>query len=440
MMRKLSIGWLCGAVATLALSRTTPAHAEDSPPAPATAAEATASQITGVVHDLLGKPVAGASVHVVAVPGGGSRTVQTDGNGRYLVELAEPGTYSLVVAARGAQTSRRVVVAAGAALEASFDLSLAAGSEVIEIEGMVTPAVPPVPVKDARLIPPYSDAAITSDVWARAWFLLDIDRRGVVTRVKLLKSPGFDLDRTAIKHAFGLGFTPARNADDTPVSTYVLWSMEWPSVWWLATFDLPATRLPAHDIDVLDPGRPAIVKVPCANSGAPLQFESAYPIYRDCAGPDFERLRNGPWIYPEDLTRTVGGAPIALDKLAFGTLGRPTPPPPPRPARSRIAPITTTAITGGLLAATAFAFYRWSSIQADVREVQWATAGESHAKWLDATDRAQHWRNLTWAGIGATFVGTAVSAFLWNRHDRPLITAAPVERGAGASVSLGGSF
>lgn len=204
-------------------------------------------------------------------------------------------------------------------------------------------------------------------------------------------------------------------------------------MWWLNAFRMPSIRLPARDSDELS-------RVPCANSGTPLQLDSTYPIYRDCSKPDLARVRRAPWVHPEDLTRTVAGAPVAIDKLARGTLGAASAAAPEPPRGSRVAPITATAISGGLLVATGLGFWRWSSLQADIRRYQWSNTGAGRAAWSDAVGRTARWRNLTWTGIGATFVGAAVSAFLWNRHERPLISAAPAERGAGASVTLGGAF
>jgi len=99
--------------------------------------------------------------------------------------------------------------------------------EVIEIHD------PPVKPKalnfNPRKTPPYSDAAVLSDAWTKAWMLLDVSERGDVTRVKFLKRPGFDLEKIAIKEAFKLKFSPARDGRGNPLRVYVVWPIEWPS-------------------------------------------------------------------------------------------------------------------------------------------------------------------------------------------------------------------
>ena len=85
-----------------------------------------------------------------------------------------------------------------------------AGSEVIEVHGHV-PFDLPTPKADVYKIPPYSDELVLGNHWARAWLLLDVDARGVVTRMKFLKRPGYKLDDIAVKFAFGLRFDPVRD-------------------------------------------------------------------------------------------------------------------------------------------------------------------------------------------------------------------------------------
>jgi hypothetical protein len=52
---------------------------------PAAFAQNTASSLSGRVLDPAGQPVAGATVEVVHIPSGTSRTVVTDAEGRYSV-------------------------------------------------------------------------------------------------------------------------------------------------------------------------------------------------------------------------------------------------------------------------------------------------------------------------------------------------------------------
>src|SRR5512138_1205894 len=67
--------------------------------------------------------------------------------------------------------------------------------ETIEIHDPLPPPVLPKAKKDARILPKYSDDAVLSDAWEKAWLLLDVDTTGSVTRVKMLKRPGHDLEK-----------------------------------------------------------------------------------------------------------------------------------------------------------------------------------------------------------------------------------------------------
>src|ERR1041384_8377672 len=100
--------------------------------------------------------------------------------------------------------------------------------ETIHVEGTAPKGTPPKPAKKYHAIAPrYSDYAIEHDVWARAWLMLDIDARGQVTRVKLVRRPGADLDQIAIETAMKMRFEPARDALGAPVASRLLWTIEW---------------------------------------------------------------------------------------------------------------------------------------------------------------------------------------------------------------------
>lgn len=146
------------------------------------------------------------------------------------------------------------------------------------------PKVVPHPKKNYhRMAPPYSDQAILKDVWAKAWVLLDIDAHGVVQRVKLLKKPGYDLDQIAIEHALKMRFDPAEDDRGYAIPTQLVWSMEWPSYWWLVDMDEPPNRVPD-----------GVVHVPCSGSG-PMHLGSLHPTYRDCSLPDYSMISSEPW-------------------------------------------------------------------------------------------------------------------------------------------------
>jgi hypothetical protein len=157
--------------------------------------------------------------------------------------------------------------------------------ETIHVEGKAPPGTPPKPAKRYHAIAPrYSDYAIEHDVWARAWLLLDIDARGVVTRVKLVRRPGADLDQIAIETAMKMKFEPARDVLGAPKVSQLLWTIEWPSWGWLIVHEGLATKIPA-----------SVNSVPCANSGRPLDLDSVHPVYRDCSLPDVSKLDAIPW-------------------------------------------------------------------------------------------------------------------------------------------------
>lgn len=157
--------------------------------------------------------------------------------------------------------------------------------ETIHVEGKAPPGTPPKPAKKYHAIAPhYSDYAIEHDTWARAWLLLDIDARGVVTRVKLVRRPGADLDQIAIETAMKMRFEPARDALGAPKASRLLWTIEWPSWGWLIAHEGLATKIPA-----------SVNGVPCAGSGQPLNLDSVHPVYRDCAMPDVSKIDTLPW-------------------------------------------------------------------------------------------------------------------------------------------------
>jgi hypothetical protein len=77
----------------------------------------------------------------------------------------------------------------------------------------------------------------------------DVDERGTVTRLKLLKRPGFDLDKICIDEAFKLKFSPALDDAGRPMKTYMLWTFEWPSWGWLIQGNGTAMRRPVDRDD-----------------------------------------------------------------------------------------------------------------------------------------------------------------------------------------------
>ena len=175
--------------------------------------------VTGRVTDVRGKPVVNMRVYVLPRRGQPYRT-KTNKDGRYSVNVAGPGTYGVVVAIDQAHTFRTVLARKGATNTLDIDVSLdVEGGEVITIEDhkRPEPTVKARPKQDERMSLPYTEEAVERDAWARAWLLLDVDEVGSVTRLKLLKRPGFGLEKIALEEAFKLRFDPAKDTAGRPI-------------------------------------------------------------------------------------------------------------------------------------------------------------------------------------------------------------------------------
>lgn len=239
-------------------------------------------ELSGRVVDSDGEPLRAIEVHVVT--GDGEQIVVTDGDGRYRVDLKKTPGLKTVFVRRVAKLTAETVA-----------LTTIESQEVFEIQEAMLPKVKPVAISETNSIPGYSKAARDRNVWAKAWLVLDLDIEGRVQRVKIINSPGYDLDVIALRHAFKLRFKPARDARDRPVRAMVLWSYEWPSYSWMVDNRFALRQLPEQ-----------VDKVPCR--GADL-FR---PVYRDCTSPDVGSSASQPWKLPSDVepeppvtTRTV---------------------------------------------------------------------------------------------------------------------------------------
>jgi hypothetical protein len=172
--------------------------------------------------------------------------------------------------------------------------------EVIIIEGHAPPDTPPRPTNYVKQkAPPYSDRAILSDAWTKAWLLLELDETGTVTRIKFLRRPGYDLEKIAISEAFNLTFAPARDAANRPMRSNLVWEIEWPSSQWLSMFVGTRTTMPKT---VGFPPHRQDDYVPCRGSG-PWAMGSLYPTYKDCSTPDLSKIATEPWIPRPVLAR-----------------------------------------------------------------------------------------------------------------------------------------
>lgn len=269
------------AVIALLLAWFSPAHADP------------LSQLSGRVLDTKhGTPVESALV-LVAGPTGVEHQLNTDAAGRYSAQV-KPGAYILIFVYGTARSSGRVVVEPGkpAYLEGKVD---ATEGEVIVIRDKIRPPVPPRPTNHKwKKAPPYSDRAVLEDAWTKAWLLLDIDERGKLQRIKWLKRPGYDLEKIAISEVSKLEFDPARDSSGKPIRTWLIWSIEWPSAWWLDKFVGTRSGMPPI---VGFPPRRMDDYIPCKGSG-PWHMGSLHKTYKDCSQPDLKVAGREAWFTP----------------------------------------------------------------------------------------------------------------------------------------------
>jgi hypothetical protein len=248
--------WLGGVVAVVAIAAAVEARAQA--PELSGFVASGPGQLQGTVTRE-GKPVANAVVHLVSARA--RREVRTDSHGTYRATLGA-GEHHVFVEGPG-----RI---AG---------TVSAGDDVIELHDITPPKTPAKLKGRADAIPPYSDAAMETNAWARAWLMLHIDARGAVTHVKLLTAPGHGLDETAVGSALALRFDPAKDRAGRPTRSLVVWSFEWPAYWWMREQGHPLTRLP-----------PQVANVECRDPARGRIFE------RDCSKPDLALASKRPWI------------------------------------------------------------------------------------------------------------------------------------------------
>lgn len=396
--------------------------------------------LMGRVVDLLGRPVAGARVHVLV--GTESQTVTTDKDGNYRVTVDGGKDISVVIGAGDQHTFRRGQIKDGSVERLDIEVEVAEG-EVIRIVDQKPPAVPPKLPKDApRITPPYSDEAVVRDAWAKAWLLLDIDETGKVLRVKLVKRPGFGLDEIAVKEAMKLRFEPALDEHNKPMATKMFFAMEWPSHGWLRERNGTATAMPA-ELYIIDPfmngwggglraplsGAGALHKVPCAGH-APLNLDLRYPVYRDCSKPNPKKLAFLPWL--------DGTGPIPPDPPQIA----PKPEAPLNLSRASYIPqITMSAVTAGLIGAT---IYAWTQSDKYGARVTAATGPNrpvlDRRQYIHDYTHFQRWKRVFLASTVLTIGSGAVTSILWFRHQRKSEFSVQPEDDGGASVSYSRSF
>ena len=413
------------------------------------------TMLVGRVTDVLGKPIGDARVYLLPRGGGRLQTV-TDKDGRYAIGLADGGAYSVVIAVGRVHTYRQVLVADRAVttldVEVETDIS---GGEVIRIidQKLPAPAVPPKPSSEhPQKSLPYSPQAMERDAWARAFLLLDIDETGHVTRLKLLKRPGFDLDQIAIDEAFKLQFEPALDAAGKPIRTYIIWNMEWPSWGWLVQGNGTAAgrpvdydgmykygrlnaAIPAQDSPIATFGLSSgfaqplpqqvttpLSRVPCAGSG-PLNLDSQNRAYRDCSTPDMSNVDGLPWITRENAKQALADLDATKPQIV------------PGPRRSKLPVWISGGVTAAFAAGVVYSYVQYDKY-ANRQANTLAPTQDQIREHNRAVAKIDLWDHRMLELAGATVVSGAVTAFLWGRSQtRESFSVQPTSHGAAVSFS-----
>jgi len=384
--------------------------------------------LTGRVTDLNEQPVGDAVVIITGADGIQTRTM-TDPTGHYAATVPGGGSYAVVFAFGKARVQARLEIPADGAL--TLNTRLEVGGEVIEITGQHQPVTYARPKSDPLAIPPYSDQAALGDHWAKAWLLLDVDDRGVVTRAKFLKRPGFDLDEIAVKHVFGMRFDPARDHNGVPTPSFIVWPLEWPSLNWLQSRGALANRLPTFlDLVHAVPGGFAVDSYPPCLDDGPLRLSDIHPVARDCAIPDLSRGDASELWYVRDSRVRP---PVVAD----------APPIDPRVVHeqeiaeakhNRRSAVVSAAAAGVLAVGTVLAYTQLSKASDRL------DADQASGRFVDVP--ADQTRLTRWElGTAALLTGAAVSAVasvhFWSHSS--VLTLEPMAEGGGA-LSYAGQF
>jgi hypothetical protein len=236
-------------------------------------ASAGPSQIIGKLVDNHQRPLEAATVTV------GDQRVTSTFAGVYRLLVPGPGTYKVSIDYADSHVEREVNVDGPLA---TLDATIAVDSEsTIVIHDKRELGVSPERSDDPNWShqPEYTDEAVLSDRWAKAWLLLDIDDTGHVSRLKLLNDPGMGLGDVAVREGFKMTFHPARDTKDHAMATLIVVPIEWPSYTWL----IQRWGTASHFFNRME-------YMECRGHG-PLMMESIDIQYRDCTEAD---LANAP--------------------------------------------------------------------------------------------------------------------------------------------------
>jgi Carboxypeptidase regulatory-like domain len=393
-------------------------------------------KISGRVVDVSDQPLRDVSV-VISGSTGVEATVVTDPTGHYVANV-KPGPHTVMFTFGNKHVTAKVDVTDNAV--AKLDGMLEIAGEVIDVLDTPRPVKYAKPKSDPLAIPKYSDKAVLTDAWSKAWLLLDVDERGVVTRVKFLKRPGNDLDDIAIKHAFGLKFDPARNKFGYPTRSYIVWPLEWPAVGWMQENELPTNRLPNFlAYEQFDAGSRWSVAFssypPCG--GGPWHFHDiggagGNHATRDCSVPDLSRANAGePWIL-RDASMPADNVPaLAVDpkKELRDDIDS--------AHRNRIVAIATGATAIALVGATIISYTHYSAWNDRVDADNQQRATLLPPGQLEADQRHAHRWSLATFGLGlGAMVGGITSGYFWSRAT-PSVS---IQGNGEAMINMSGRF
>lgn len=392
-------------------------------------------KVTGKVSDLSDQPVKDASVFISG-PNGLEASVTTDPTGRYYAQV-KPGPHTIIFAFGNKRVTATVNVVDDQIVTQNEVLEM--GGEIIEVVELPKPLQYPKLQGDPLAIPTYSDEAVETDVWVKAWVLLDVDDRGIPQRVKFLVRPGHGLDVIAVKHAFNLRFTPARNPHGVPVQSYIVWALEWPSHSWMQNGEHPMGRLPDFGLSSVQTSQGLLAGSypPCGKGGpgGPMSFGFALNGQRDCTVPDMAHGdASEPWIH-RDATNPAPSVSVAA------TID-------PRKLRDEInhkkRTLRLAAVGVSALAAAAFTttIYAWVKLNNAQTQLDEDTSGQ-HSTVLPPSlikhdqNEVDHWEAFAFPMAAATVLTGVATAYIWHKA-LTTITVTPTSEGA--AVSLSGQF
>jgi uncharacterized surface anchored protein len=132
---------------------------------------AAGASLTGVITDVSGAVIPGATVTIRDAATSASRTITTDANGRYLAGSLTPGSYNIEATAPGFMTQHAagVVLQASTQMAENLTLQVGSASETVSVQAEAPPTASPRAAKSKALksasasIAPQAIFRITTD-------------------------------------------------------------------------------------------------------------------------------------------------------------------------------------------------------------------------------------------------------------------------------------